>query len=126
MASEIKVTAQIEIRKGTLVLPKVGPSSLAITMNGSTAGVPGIVLAATDSDGTTILTTGITTLGWALLVNIHATAIVKVGVLVTGTFHEFATMNPSEPCLIRMSAGKTYALKSDVADSPVQVHISND
>ena len=123
MSGEIKVTARLQVKKGSLDLPVEGPSSLAVDMAGSAGGVPGIVLAATDADGTTVATTGITEKGWCLMRNTHSSAIVTVGVIVAATFHPFAEMKPGEPCLFRMLDGSTYAIKSDTANSPVRVSI---
>lgn len=131
MAGELKVQTGIQADARTdgtssFKHPRLGGVQQQVTQTTPGAFGPGTLIADNSADGVTLVLTGITANGWAFLKNLSPTATITWGPLVAGTLHEAGKLKPGEECVVRLVPAVTYAFKSSIATSPVQVVVFDD
>lgn len=125
MASEIRITAQLQATKDSLTVPKYGSTKL-VDMAVAKGGPPGLINAVTTGTGTQITTTGVTTPGYTWVKNIDATNYVEVGPVVAGTFHPMAKLKPAEEMVFRFATGAAIWIKANTAACDCLAIVLND
>ncbi len=103
---------------------KLGGNRQEITQTIAGGGGPGTMVAGTTQ--LVIPVSDITTPGYLYAKNIHATAIIQIGVYVSTTFYPVAELKPGEENNFRWATGATLYIKSDTASTLVQINVMED
>jgi hypothetical protein len=100
MANEFKITASIQLRKGTLSVNTLPASYTAdqTTANGPT---PGMVTATTG--GVTVSLAQLTTPGFMQIQNTDATNYVQYGLYISAVFYPLGELLPGEVNVLRLA-----------------------
>lgn len=125
MSNEIEAGSSLKCSNGNFELPKIGATTFKVDQNNPGGGEPGQITATTV--GVSLSLASITTEGWARFRNLDSTNYVEWGPYSGETFYPFGRMNPGEPAgPFRLSPGKTYHFKANVASCQVQVQVLED
>lgn len=105
MADEVRVTAGLAIRKGSLDYRGFGPTAFTADMdasapNGPTPGAVNVTTAGVDAD-----LSALTTPGWMEIVNLDGTNYVEWGMRDpdTSTFYPVGELGPGEKAILKLS-----------------------
>jgi hypothetical protein len=128
MASEIRVTAKLDVAKGSFKAPDT-EAVVAFDQTGDGGGVPGQIISTVAGLDITPFT-GITTPGWAKFKNTHATDYVELGIFVGGTFYPVFRMEAGEPLMGRIAPALAGAsqirMKSGTGNAKVIARVYED
>ena len=122
MANEITVNATLACTNGSFKLPNLGGRK---SVNMAAQGLAAKVTSIATSD-TQVITTGVTTLGWAYFCNLDATNFVEIGNYTSSTLYPFVRLKPGESCVLRLAQGITIYAKADTGAVNLQHAILND
>ncbi len=122
MANEIKLSVSGQLSNGQLV-DQIRAENLSLTQNTAALITKTVSVTTTEAD---LDTTGITTLGYALIKNLGPTNFLTYGPTSGGAMVAFGRLNVGEVVLLRLEPGITLRWKADTATVSAYVKIYND